>query len=265
MQPLFSQDPSKPMNPASTMKLLTTFAGLELLGPDYPLAHRGLRGGQHRRRSARWQPRAQGLRRPEGDAGAVSGTRRTAARHRPDDDPWRSRARSHVLRARCTRPVRIRRRAAQTLQRRARCAAGEFQERALRVRAERRRRRRRRARGAGIGEPDDSRRAAPRGGECGDWRAALQATFANRPRCRRRHLRRPLPGGVRRARLVRRVARSSAFRLRAPSRNFGSPPAAASAAACATASCARARSRSRRSNRRRSTTSSATSTSCRTT
>jgi D-alanyl-D-alanine carboxypeptidase/D-alanyl-D-alanine-endopeptidase (penicillin-binding protein 4) len=35
VQPLFSQQPSKPMNPASTMKLLTTFAGLELLGPDY--------------------------------------------------------------------------------------------------------------------------------------------------------------------------------------------------------------------------------------
>jgi D-alanyl-D-alanine carboxypeptidase/D-alanyl-D-alanine-endopeptidase (penicillin-binding protein 4) len=27
--------PSKPMNPASTMKLVTTFAALELLGPDY--------------------------------------------------------------------------------------------------------------------------------------------------------------------------------------------------------------------------------------
>jgi len=35
VQPVFTQDPSKPMNPASTMKLLTTFAGLELLGPDY--------------------------------------------------------------------------------------------------------------------------------------------------------------------------------------------------------------------------------------
>ncbi len=34
-QPLFTQDPSKPMNPASTMKLVTTFAALELLGPDY--------------------------------------------------------------------------------------------------------------------------------------------------------------------------------------------------------------------------------------
>ena len=34
-QPLVSHQPAKPMNPASTMKLVTTFAGLELLGPDY--------------------------------------------------------------------------------------------------------------------------------------------------------------------------------------------------------------------------------------
>ena len=34
-RPLVSHRPSQPMNPASTMKLLTTFAGLELLGPDY--------------------------------------------------------------------------------------------------------------------------------------------------------------------------------------------------------------------------------------
>jgi D-alanyl-D-alanine carboxypeptidase/D-alanyl-D-alanine-endopeptidase (penicillin-binding protein 4) len=33
--PLFTQHPAEPMNPASTMKLVTTFAGLELLGPDY--------------------------------------------------------------------------------------------------------------------------------------------------------------------------------------------------------------------------------------
>src|SRR5205823_14628143 len=32
---LLSHQPGKPMNPASTMKLVTTFAGLELLGPDY--------------------------------------------------------------------------------------------------------------------------------------------------------------------------------------------------------------------------------------
>ena len=34
-RPLFTQQPAQPMNPASTMKLVTTFAGLELLGPDY--------------------------------------------------------------------------------------------------------------------------------------------------------------------------------------------------------------------------------------
>jgi len=33
--PVFSHQPSKPMNPASTMKLLTTFAALSMLGPDY--------------------------------------------------------------------------------------------------------------------------------------------------------------------------------------------------------------------------------------
>src|SRR6266403_44598 len=35
VKPLLIHRPSQPMNPASTMKLVTTFAGLELLGPDY--------------------------------------------------------------------------------------------------------------------------------------------------------------------------------------------------------------------------------------
>jgi D-alanyl-D-alanine carboxypeptidase/D-alanyl-D-alanine-endopeptidase (penicillin-binding protein 4) len=34
-RPLISHQPAKPMNPASTMKLVTTFAALELLGSDY--------------------------------------------------------------------------------------------------------------------------------------------------------------------------------------------------------------------------------------
>jgi len=34
-RPLFAHQPDAPMNPASVMKLVTTFAALELLGPDY--------------------------------------------------------------------------------------------------------------------------------------------------------------------------------------------------------------------------------------
>jgi D-alanyl-D-alanine carboxypeptidase/D-alanyl-D-alanine-endopeptidase (penicillin-binding protein 4) len=35
VQPLIAHDAARPMNPASVMKLVTTFAALELLGPDY--------------------------------------------------------------------------------------------------------------------------------------------------------------------------------------------------------------------------------------
>src|SRR6266446_5087014 len=35
VKPLLIHRPSQPMNPTSTMKLVTTFAGLDLLGPDY--------------------------------------------------------------------------------------------------------------------------------------------------------------------------------------------------------------------------------------
>jgi D-alanyl-D-alanine carboxypeptidase/D-alanyl-D-alanine-endopeptidase (penicillin-binding protein 4) len=34
-QPLFTHDADRPMNPASVMKLVTTYAALDLLGPDY--------------------------------------------------------------------------------------------------------------------------------------------------------------------------------------------------------------------------------------
>src|SRR6188508_335725 len=35
LRPLFEHDATRPRNPASVMKLVTTFAALDLLGPDY--------------------------------------------------------------------------------------------------------------------------------------------------------------------------------------------------------------------------------------
>jgi D-alanyl-D-alanine carboxypeptidase/D-alanyl-D-alanine-endopeptidase (penicillin-binding protein 4) len=44
-RPVFSQQPARAMNPASTMKLVTTFAALELLGPDYRWRTEAYAGG----------------------------------------------------------------------------------------------------------------------------------------------------------------------------------------------------------------------------
>lgn len=88
-RPLFAHQPDEPMNPASTMKLVTTFAALELLGPDYrwqteayldgPLVDGTLHGnlvlkghGDPRITVEQWQAfiedmRAKGLDRIEGD------------------------------------------------------------------------------------------------------------------------------------------------------------------------------------------------------
>jgi D-alanyl-D-alanine carboxypeptidase/D-alanyl-D-alanine-endopeptidase (penicillin-binding protein 4) len=44
-RPLFMQQPDQPLNPASVMKLVTTFAALELLGPDYRWKTRAYLGG----------------------------------------------------------------------------------------------------------------------------------------------------------------------------------------------------------------------------
>jgi len=45
-RPLFAHQPDAPMNPASTMKLVTTFAALELLGPDYRWRTEAYLGGE---------------------------------------------------------------------------------------------------------------------------------------------------------------------------------------------------------------------------
>lgn len=45
-QPLFALDPERPMNPASVMKLVTTYAALELLGRDYRWRTEAYLGGK---------------------------------------------------------------------------------------------------------------------------------------------------------------------------------------------------------------------------
>ncbi|MEP6678293.1 MAG: D-alanyl-D-alanine carboxypeptidase, partial [Betaproteobacteria bacterium] len=45
-QPLFTLDPDRAMNPASVMKLVTTFAALELLGRDYRWKTEAYLGGR---------------------------------------------------------------------------------------------------------------------------------------------------------------------------------------------------------------------------
>jgi serine-type D-Ala-D-Ala carboxypeptidase/endopeptidase (penicillin-binding protein 4) len=44
-RPLFAHDPTRPMNPASVMKLVTTYAALELLGRDYRWKTEAFLGG----------------------------------------------------------------------------------------------------------------------------------------------------------------------------------------------------------------------------
>jgi D-alanyl-D-alanine carboxypeptidase/D-alanyl-D-alanine-endopeptidase (penicillin-binding protein 4) len=45
-QPLFSHDPDRPMNPASVMKVVTTYAALDLLGPEYRWKTEAYLGGK---------------------------------------------------------------------------------------------------------------------------------------------------------------------------------------------------------------------------
>ena len=135
-QPVVSHQPGRPMSPASTMKLVTTFAGLELLHPDY-----------------RWKTEAYA----DGniDGGVLQGNlvlkgygdpkitveqfQELIARLRAtglSSDTRRSDRRSKLLRAGAVRSGRIRRRAAASVQRRARRPPGQLQERAFRVRTE---------------------------------------------------------------------------------------------------------------------------------
>ena len=177
-RPLFAHQPDRPYNPASVMKLVTTFAALELLGPDYrwktfayldgPLDAGVLRGnlvlkggGDPKITIERWRIHGCAARR---------GARRR--RRRP-------RARPLALRADRPQCERVRRRAAEALQRRTRRAAGQFQGGEVRL-------------CAGCRSdastltvepalPAVSVGAPPKlaAGDCGDWRSAIGATFVD--------------------------------------------------------------------------------------
>ena len=81
-KPLFAHEAAKPMNPASVMKLVTTFAALELLGPDYRWTTAGVSRRSARRRRPARQPRAQGPWRSQDHDRAVAGVHGDAARRR---------------------------------------------------------------------------------------------------------------------------------------------------------------------------------------
>ena len=70
-EPLISLNADRAMNPASTMKLLTTFAVTGNAGPRISLEDRGLSRRQAGKRRAAGRPGVQGLWRPEADRRAI--------------------------------------------------------------------------------------------------------------------------------------------------------------------------------------------------
>jgi serine-type D-Ala-D-Ala carboxypeptidase/endopeptidase (penicillin-binding protein 4) len=179
-QPLFVHDPTRPMNPASVMKLVTTFAALELLGRDYrwkteaylggPLEGGVLRGdliikgyGDPKLTIEQWQAfmaalRAKGLDRVAGDL-ALDRTWFKPAKHDPAEfdkeplKPYNVGPDALLVSFNAVRFVFTP------------SAAGDAVE--LRT------------------EPplaEIALGAAPRigGGDCGDWRSAVGAKFVNR-------------------------------------------------------------------------------------
>ena len=140
VSPIFSLQPAKPMNPASTMKLLTTFAGLDLLGPNFRWKTEVYADGRIADGVLDGNLVIKGYGDPKITLEQFPGTCRASAGDRVIDHPWRSGARSQFLCASGARSCRLRCRTAEALQRWTRRAAGELQERALHLHAQRQRR-----------------------------------------------------------------------------------------------------------------------------
>ena len=92
--PLLAWNADQPMNPASTMKLLTTLAALEVLGPAYTWRTEVYADGHAARRRAGGRPGAEGLRRSEAHLENFWLLLRDAARTRAARDPRRPGRRS---------------------------------------------------------------------------------------------------------------------------------------------------------------------------
>ena len=195
-KPLVAHQADKPLNPASTIKLLTTYSALDLLGPAYTFKTDVLVTGERGRRRARGRPRPQGRRRPQAHLRAPVAAGAPAARARAARDPRRRDPRPLLLRPRRARSGEVRRRVAPRLQRRARRPAPELQGRRLPLRA--RRGGRARDRRARLSERADREPREAREGALQQLAARAQVRDRGERPPRDRRLLGHLPGRLRR-------------------------------------------------------------------
>ena len=98
-RPLFALNPNRAFNPASVMKLVTTLAALELLGPDFRWKTDAFLDGPLEAGVLRGNLVLKGRGDPKITRGALAGVHRDAARERARRRRRRSGARPLVLRA----------------------------------------------------------------------------------------------------------------------------------------------------------------------
>ena len=129
-RPRLSWQADKPVNPASLMKLVTTYAGLDLLGPAFTWSTPVWLQGTVSERRSRRRPGHQGQRRSQARPRADLAPDAPRPAGRRARDPRRHRHGPERLRSRRAQPGRLRRRAVPALQRRRRRAAPQLPRRA---------------------------------------------------------------------------------------------------------------------------------------